>query len=112
MTKELFYPCIDTFMYALPHSYRNVAAAEGTVIKISVSSDIGGHWYLLKSCENWQLLKLQPQNTIHAEVIIDPDTTWKFFTKAITPQIAHDCSTIKGDVLLGQSVFNTIAVMA
>lgn len=112
MTKELFYPCIDTFMYALPHSYRNVDATEGAVIQITVSGDIGGDWYLLKAAQKWQLLKQQPANPILSEVIIDPETTWKFFTKAITPQIALQRSAIKGDILLGQTVFNTIAVMA
>lgn len=112
MTKELFYPCIDTFMYALPHSYRNVDATEGTVIQITVSGDTGGDWYLLKAAQKWELLKQQPVNPTQSEVIIDPETTWKFFTKAITPQMALQLSVIKGDVLLGQTVFNTIAVMA
>lgn len=112
MTKELFYPCIDTFMYALPHAYRNVDAAEDTVIKINVSSKIGGDWYLIKTAEKWQLLKQQPSNTIHSEVIIAPETAWKFFTKAITPQTAAERSAITGNISLGQTVFNTIAVMA
>jgi hypothetical protein len=112
MTKELFYPCIDTFMYALPYSYRNISATEGAVIKITVSGDIGGDWYLLKTAQKWDLLKQQPINSIHSEVITDPETTWKFFTKAISPQTALQKSTITGDVLLGQTVFNTIAVMA
>jgi uncharacterized protein (TIGR03083 family) len=112
MTKELFYPCIDTFMYALPHSYRNVDAAEGTVIQITVSGDIGGDWYLLKTTQKWELLKQYPEKPIQSEVIIDPETTWKFFTKAIIPQTALQRSAIKGDILLGKTVFNTIAVMA
>jgi hypothetical protein len=112
MTKELFYPCIDTFMYALPYSYRNISATEGALIKITVSGDIGGDWYLLKTAHKWDLLKQQPTNSIHSEVITDPETTWKFFTKAISPQTALQKSTITGDVLLGQTVFNTIAVMA
>jgi hypothetical protein len=112
ITKELFYPCIDTFMYALSHSYRNIDATEDTVIKITVSSNIGGDWYLQKAADNWQLLKQQPSNTIHSEVIIDPDTTWKFLTKAITPQAAMVKSTVMGNTQLGNTVFSTIAVMA
>lgn len=112
MTKELFYPCIDTFMYALPHAYRNVDAAEGTVIKITVSSGIGGDWYLVKTVNKWELQKQQPSNIVHSEVTIAPETTWKFFTKAITPQKAIEHSAIKGDKSLGETVFNTIAVMA
>jgi uncharacterized protein (TIGR03083 family) len=112
MTKELFYPCIDTFMYALPHAYRNVDAAEDAVIKITVSSEIGGEWYLIKTANKWQLQKQQPSNTIHSEVITAPETAWKFFTKAITPQTAVEHSAITGNISLGQTVFNTIAVMA
>jgi len=112
MTKELFYPCIDTFMYALPHAYRNVKAAEGTMIKITVSRNVGGDWYLLKTARKWELLKQQPTNSIMSEIIIDPEITWKFFTNAITPQAALQRSIIKGDFYLGETVFNTIAVMA
>jgi uncharacterized protein (TIGR03083 family) len=112
MTKELFYPCIDTFMYALPHAYRNIDTAEGTVIKITVSSEIGGDWHLVKAAQKWELQKQQPSNTIHSEVIIDPETTWKFFTKAITPKMAIERSAITGNISLGETVFNTIAVMA
>jgi hypothetical protein len=112
MTKELFYPCIDTFMYALPHTYRTIDASEGTIIKITVSSNIGGDWYLQKAADNWQLLKQQPSGTTHAEVIFDPDTAWKLFTKAVTPQAAMVKSTLTGNTQLGNTVFSTIAVMA
>jgi hypothetical protein len=112
MTKELFYPCIDTFMYALPHTYRNVIADKGTLIKITISGEAGGDWYLQKATDNWQLLKQQLSSIIHTEVIIDPDTAWKFFTKAITPQAAMAKSTVTGNAKLGNTVFSTIAVMA
>ncbi|MFD0764897.1 maleylpyruvate isomerase N-terminal domain-containing protein [Mucilaginibacter lutimaris] len=113
LTKELFYPCLDTFMYALPHTYRNVEADRGTIIKITISGDAGGDWYLHKTIDKWIISKslLHPGNA-DAEVIIDEDTSWRLFTKAITPYAAMQKSIVTGDVNLSEDVFNTTAVMA
>lgn len=112
ITKELFLPCMDTFMYALPHTYRDVVEDEGTVIKISISGETGDDWYLQKGTDKWNLLKSIASDTTTSEVVFDPDTAWRLFTKAIKPQAAMDNSTIKGNINLGKTVFNTIAVMA
>ena len=111
ITKELFYPLIDTFMYALPHTYRNTPAKQGTVIKFTVSTQAGGDWFLKRSAK-WELVKgLSPQK-IDASVTLDPDTAWKLFTKAISPETALAASATTGDILLANPIFNMVAVMA
>ncbi|MES2265711.1 MAG: maleylpyruvate isomerase N-terminal domain-containing protein [Bacteroidota bacterium] len=112
LTKDLFYPCLDTFMQALPHTYRHVEATKGTLIKITIISDDGGDWYLQKNIDRWSLSKQDHSASITSEVIIEADTAWRLFTKAITPQLAMQLSTINGDVNIGTPVFNIVAVMA
>lgn len=111
MTAELFYPCIDTFMRGLPHAYRKVKAAEGTLIRVNVTGEAGGTWFLQYDGSVWVLDKTA--NVLpDAVVSLSPDTAWKVFTKAITPQSAIKISDISGNINLGENLFNLVAVMA
>jgi len=112
ITKELFYPCIDTFMYALPHAYRDVAAPADTLIRITISTEAGGEWFLLRFSDKWQLSKSPSKENPDTAIIIKPDVAWRFFTKAIKSQDALKKSIITGDAQLALQLFNTIAVMA
>lgn len=111
MTRELFYPCIATFMYGLPHTYRNVKAVAGAVIHIIIETEIGGDWYLLYDGENWHLTQ-ETQTAITATVSIPPDVSWKLFTKGITAAEAKEKVTLNGDERLGSVALNLLAVMA
>lgn len=80
LSRELFYPFIDTFLCGLPHTYRNVQAVDGTVICVHVTTDAGGNWYLTRSNDHWHLAK-ETDKDIAATVTIDPGTAWKLFSK-------------------------------
>ncbi|GAB2826488.1 maleylpyruvate isomerase N-terminal domain-containing protein [Ferruginibacter profundus] len=110
-TRELFYPFIDTFMYALPYTYRNVGAATGTVLQIKVLTDIGGEWNIEKTEKEWALKKTitsQPAATVS----ITPDIAWKLFSKGITPEVAFPQITITGDKKLAAVALQMVTVMA
>lgn len=111
MTKELFYPFMDIFMLALPHTYRTVAADNGTTIKVTITTDIGGSWYLLRTENRWTLSKT-PVHSPAAEVITDPDTAWKLFSKSLRPADVQDKVTITGNRPLGETVLTMVSVMA
>ncbi|MBL4676745.1 MAG: maleylpyruvate isomerase N-terminal domain-containing protein [Mucilaginibacter sp.] len=111
LTNELFYPCADTFMYALPHNYRNIEAPEGFTIAITIDTIAGGIWYLKKTPANWELTKIN-QTPFALSIVLDADTAWRMFTKAITPSEAQSHSIVKGDERLAEAFFSTIAVMA
>lgn len=111
VTREFFYPLIDTFMQALPHTYRNVNAEEGTSIIVTVTSGMGGEWILEKSEKNWSLQRNKSEN-IKAEIIIDPDTAWKLFTKGLSGAEAERKIKFSGDLELGKSILSMLSVMA
>ncbi|CAN5555901.1 hypothetical protein BH10BAC3_BH10BAC3_28770 [soil metagenome] len=46
MTRELFYPFIDTLLYWLPYALRNSTATEKSAITVTINSEIGGDRHL------------------------------------------------------------------
>ena len=111
LTKELFYPFIDTFMYALPHTFRNTVTATGTVVQIKVLTVIGGVWNIERTNDNWVLTK--NVNTAPASTItITPDIAWKLFSKGISPAEALNSVEISGNKKLATIALQMVAVMA
>ncbi len=111
LTRELFFPFIDTFMYGLPHTYRNVTADTGTVITINIVSEIGGRWSVMKTEENWKLTEAE-NLPITSTIIMQPGTAWKLFSKGMSPGQAYDEVEITGDRELGKVALQMVSVMA
>lgn len=109
-TRELYYPALDTFMMALPHTYRNVHAAEGTVVKITVTGDAGGEWFLTKN-DHWVLSKESTASTT-AHTTIDGSVAWKLFTKSWRQQNVMPQVKLEGTISLAKPVLDMISVMA
>ena len=111
MTKEFFYPVMDTFMRGLPHKYRDVQAAENTVVKVIISTEIGGQWFLIRNKNEWLLTTAKVEQD-DASITLEPDIAWKLFTKGIKPEIAKATSVITGNEQLIEPALKLIAVMA
>ena len=111
LTKELFYPFIDTFMFGLPYTYRNTAADLNTVVTVKVLTQIGGEWHIIKRETGWELSKVLDQKA-NATISITPQCAWKLFSKGISPSQALEEVDISGDQLLGKIALNMISVMA
>ncbi len=111
MTKELYYPFIDTLMYALPPAFRDVTAENGTTVSLVISSEIGGEWHVIKTESGWALSKNKvPASS--SKVTIDPHTAWKLFSKSWSPdQVIHKVE-ITGNRPLGEQALKMVAVMA
>jgi len=110
-TKELFYPFISTFMYALPHTYRDVSAQKGTIVTLIVKTEIGGEWSIIKKEKQWEFIESFEEKPT-AIIKINPDDAWLLFSKGITPEDAKQKVEIIGDQKLGEVALNIIAVMA
>ena len=111
MTKELYYPFIDTFMYAFPYTFRDIAAKQGTVVSLIVTTEIGGQWNIVKEGKEWVLNK-DTRPEANATVKIAPDIACKLFSKSLRPaQVLKEAELI-GDQQLGQRVLQIVAVMA
>ncbi|MDQ1086338.1 maleylpyruvate isomerase N-terminal domain-containing protein [Siphonobacter sp. SORGH_AS_1065] len=111
LTKEFFYPFIDTFMYALPHTYRSIQAENGTTIQLTITSEIGGSWYVVRENNAW-ILKKEYIGNPTSEVSLSPETAWPLFSKSIWPQEIMHQVMIRGDQKLGRVALEMVSVMA
>jgi uncharacterized protein (TIGR03083 family) len=110
MTRELYYPVLDTFMRALPFTYSRINAPEGTAIQISITGEGGGDWFLIMN-KKWELSKAT-NTSPSARTIIDGSVAWKLFSKSWRRKDVEDFVQIKGDQKLGGIVLDMISVVA
>jgi hypothetical protein len=62
-------------MFALPHTYISVTAVYGTVVKVTITSEIGGAWFLLHTAGKWNLTKEESTNPA-TEIVMNTDIAW------------------------------------
>lgn len=111
MTREFYYPLINTFMRALPHTYRSTQAEIGTAIRVIITSELGGEWLLIRGKSQWGLSETQI-DYIKTQIEIDPDTAWKLFTKGVSSLEAEKKIKFIGDIELAKSILTMVSVMA
>src|ERR1700761_2843449 len=95
MTAELYYPLLDTFVRAMPHTYRNTDAKEGALIKLTITGS--GNWYLYKTLNGWQLFTNAGDSLADTVITIDGQIAWRLFTKGILLEEALPYISIEGE---------------
>jgi len=104
-------PVFDTFARALPYNFRDIVAVNRTVIKLDITGDAGGSWFLQRDQSTWELLA--DTDDVPATIVgIPQDTAWRLFTKGIGTDQARQQATIIGDSTLASPLFSTVAVIA
>ncbi|MEL6970453.1 MAG: maleylpyruvate isomerase N-terminal domain-containing protein [Bacteroidota bacterium] len=111
MSRAFFYPVMDTFFQALPHTFKKIFAEQGTVIKTKITSEAGGTWYLIKDADQWRLASAT-KTTPTASVTIPQALAWVLFSKSIRPAEIMDQVIMEGDQHLASQVLEMVAVMA
>ena len=109
--RRFFHPVLDTFVRALPHTYKDIPVADVTVLKFVLIGEAGDVWYLVGEANRWSLLKdvaLQPA----AVVTMDQETCWRLFTKGLSKKEAREQTAIKGDHKLGKKLLETVSIIA
>lgn len=104
-------PVLDTFVRALPYTYRQTKAPRGTVVALSITGPAGRTWYLRREDLSWEL-SLDASAEPTARVVLDQDQAWRLFTRGITPAEALDTATLEGDHSLGRRALETVSVIA
>jgi len=110
MTRDLYHPVLDCFMRALPHTYREVHAAEGACVKFHIAGDCGGNWFLHRVGAGWQLLQ-DPATTPAAATIIPQEIAWRIFTKGIDRAAARAQVQVTGNESLGLHILSMVAII-
>jgi uncharacterized protein (TIGR03083 family) len=104
-------PALDAFVRALPHTYRNVDAAEQALVALTITGAAGGTWVLLREQAAWQLY-LGVARPPDAQVTLDQDTAWRLFTKGISEATAHAQAVLTGDLRLAAPMLKVLSVIA
>jgi hypothetical protein len=54
--RGLYHPALDTFLRALPFTYRDVDAPRGTTARVRITGAAGGDWVVCRAAGGWTLL--------------------------------------------------------
>jgi uncharacterized protein (TIGR03083 family) len=104
-------PVLDTFVRALPHTYRKLDAPEQTLVALTISGESGGRWFLLREHGRWALY-LELERLPQAEVILDQDAAWRLFTRGIDRDTAQAQARVAGDRHLGSQILEMVSIIA
>lgn len=104
-------PVINTFVRALPHTFKDVQAEEGTCIQLVISGSASSEWFIVKSDNKWELFKSTPVSP-DSTITLDQDTAWRLFTKGISKEKGLERCDLFGDSQLGLQVLNTVSIIA
>jgi len=110
MTPELYHPVLDCFLRGLPHRYREVEAAEGTLVIVEISGECGGEWFLARATQRWELVN-EPSAPEACRVTIPQEIAWRVFTKGIDRGSTMARVRIEGDSALGEHVFDLTSIV-
>ncbi|MEO6725496.1 MAG: maleylpyruvate isomerase N-terminal domain-containing protein [Blastocatellia bacterium] len=109
--RKWLHPVLDAFFRALPRSYYNTQADEGTHITLTITGEAGGEWTLVKSSDTWQLYTGASVNAA-CQIRLDQDTAWRLMTKGLPRQDAVKRIGVVGEKKFAEPLLSTLAVMA
>ncbi|MDE3254164.1 MAG: maleylpyruvate isomerase family mycothiol-dependent enzyme [Bacteroidota bacterium] len=111
LTAAYFIPLMDTFLMALPYTYRNTDSSVNTRIQINITGEVTGSWVLQKQHKDWQIAKGIAAIS-DAQVSIPADIAWRLFSKSLRPHQVMDQVELSGDTSLGETALHMVSVMA
>jgi uncharacterized protein (TIGR03083 family) len=104
-------PVLDTFLRALPRTYLDVQASDGTSVLITIT-DQGREliWSLRAERQGW-MLRPGHAGEPTARVWVPADTLWRLATGGISPDIARSRVATDGRQTLAEPLFQIVSVV-
>lgn len=109
--RKWLHPVLDTFMRALPVSYKNTLAEPETQLSFVITGEAGGGWTLVRRTDDWELFAGVADN-VAARIEFDQDTAWRLMTKGLSRDAAAKRMAVTGDTSFAEPLLSTLAVMA
>jgi len=103
-------PVMDTFARALPFTYRDVAAGDGTSVEVSVAPPVDRVYALRREGRRW-LLEEGSAEAPKARILLDGESAWRIFTGSLPRDEANRRVTASGDPALFEPFFGVVAIM-
>jgi len=104
-------PVLATFVYAMPHTFRDTDVPQGTVVQVHIDGEAGGDWLVVREEAGWTLYSGEADSP-NSSISIDQSIAWRVFTKGLTPHEAEQAVSISGDRDLGLRVLHAVAIIA
>lgn len=106
---RFFQPVIETFVRALPFTYRSVDPPDGTSVVLRVTDEGTGEWSLVRSGAAWVMQDgavTAPTTTVSMR----GDIAWRLFTKGLKrEQVVAD---VEGEPRYAEPLLNMISIVA
>jgi uncharacterized protein (TIGR03083 family) len=109
MDPKWAHPAFETFSLALPRAYDDVAASEGTQIRVAVTGPAGGSWFLRRDEDRWRIVDAAEHAA--AQVDIPQEIAWRLFVRLMPPEEALSSITRHGSGELTSPACSNVAIM-
>lgn len=106
--RRLFAPVLATFMHALPHVLRDVAASDGTRLRVVITGEAGGAWDAVRMAGRW-VLDAPGEGEAAATATLDEESAWRLWTRGLAPAAATQAVQATGDARLAEAVRHMVA---
>lgn len=118
LAPRFYRPLLETFLRALPFTFREVLCPEGTVVTVAITDEpagqVTGEWSIVRRDGTWQLFAGKTPEPA-ALAVIPASVAWRVFTKRIRREAAlrqYPTIRLSGDVELAGRVLEMISIMA
>ncbi|GAA2926066.1 maleylpyruvate isomerase family mycothiol-dependent enzyme [Streptomyces thioluteus] len=101
---------LDTFMRALPHTLREIAAPVGTQMQVRIDGPAGGTWTVTATGDRWSLAEPDAARPA-AAVRLDAETAWRLCVRGIQPDAALARARIDGDRELAEAACRILSIV-
>ena len=103
---------LDAFSRALPRTYHNICAPDGTSVALAITGEAGGTWLLRREGEQWRQYVLEADDVQPtSSVTLDQEMAWRLFTRGVDGDTAREQASIAGDRALGLHLFETVSML-
>jgi uncharacterized protein (TIGR03083 family) len=112
--RRLYHPVLETFLRALPFTYRGVDAPDGATVLVSITGEAGGDWFVRRAGCGWAL-RHECEGPPTSAVVLDQSDAWLLFTKRTdraTARARFPSIQVEGDTDLGETVLEMVSIMA
>lgn len=108
---EYFLPFLESSFRALPFTFRDMEAKEGTCLRINIPLLQEESWFLTRETSGWSVSRKAPAK-IDATLQIDANAAWKLFSKSWRAEEARPFTKISGDATLAEKAMGLVSFMA
>ena len=110
-SRRLYAPVLAAYLHALPHTLRDVAAPEGTTLRVVITGEAGGEWLAVRQGVVWTL-GTDSMLPAQATATLDQDAAWRLFTRGLSDDAAERAVRTEGDATLAGAVRRMVAIIA